>query len=291
MNETFLTVIAGVVFIMASYFFLKHNIPIFPTAKNTATVNSTKSPYVPINFVPYKVTSTGPKTPVTPDEPSNYSDSQYVTFSINTTSRTKEPNDEHVTIRLSPKAPQKVKITGWKIKSNYSGEDVTIPQATGWYYPGSQSFLEDVHLNPGETAYISTGQSPIGVSFKTNLCSGYLENYYDFYPSIPRYCPDIKSLAHFPDNPYYASCWNTIESLSKCAVVPKLPANIASDCAQFLTKNLNYKSCVDNFSSTQNFKGKDWRIYLGRSETLWKTDRERIILLNSAGETVASYSN
>src|SRR3989344_7277116 len=100
----------------------------------------------------------------------------------------KDPSREYITISTSLKAGEKVNITGWYFKSEVTGYFAIIGKAALLPFPFTR-IESDVILEKGDKAYIVKGFSPIGISFRTNICTGYFEEHTDFTPSLQKSCP------------------------------------------------------------------------------------------------------
>lgn len=194
-------------------------------------------------------------------------------------------NSEYITLRVNG-AKTPINITGWTIKSRSSGVSIAIPQASKLFFANSRNSEEDVFVNSGDTIYINTGLSPNGSSFKLNKCSGYLSQFQTFYPYIYTSCPapkdEVKS--SIPKTVNNDACLDYIDYFPSCRIqTESLPANWSYECTNFIYSKINYPSCVDTHKNDKDFYLNEWRIYLKRSERLWKDRREDIVLLDSKG--------
>ena len=55
-------------------------------------------------------------------------------------------------------------------------------------------------------------------------------------------------------------------------------------------KYFNYNGCVDAHKNDADFMGNTWRVYLGRSSSMWRTKNELVKLLDKDGKTVDAFS-
>lgn len=194
-------------------------------------------------------------------------------------------NSEYVTLRVNG-AKTPINITGWTLKSRSSGASITIPQASKLFFANSKNSEEDVYVNSGDTIYINTGFSPNGASFKINKCSGYLSQFQTFNPYIYTNCPmpkdEVKS--SIPKTVNNDACLDYIDYFPTCRIqTESLPANWSYECTNFIYSKINYPSCVDTHKNDKDFYLNEWRIYLKRSEKIWKDRREDVVLLDSKG--------
>ncbi len=156
-----------------------------------------------------------------------------------------DPDQEYVTIRASGTEP--VTISGWKVISGASGRGETIPQGARLPRRSQVNDLAPIVLQPGEEAVIVTGDSPIGDSFKENMCVGYLAQRQSIVPSIQMSCP----AASDEFERYYAgnklkddACYSLIQSTPSCKT-PSDSGRLSSACTALIDNHLDYNGCVD----------------------------------------------
>lgn len=232
-------------------------------------------------------------------------------------------NQEYITLQSDTRNKESIDITRWSLTNGkdrkffLTGNDkqvkgvsdkVIIPKATLIFIPNGVNPQEDIVLEPGDRAIITTGTMPNGIpfeiktSFKENMCSGYIESLkdYDFTPSLDTSCPSPQSekeVASLDDD-----CYKFVKQMSACHT-PELKdivyrgrepltgfvdntGNLSQQCKNFLKKNYNYESCVANHLSDEDFFGKEWRIFLNHPRELWAKDREAITLYDKDGKVV-----
>ncbi|MBI2048990.1 MAG: hypothetical protein HYT29_00945 [Parcubacteria group bacterium] len=201
---------------------------------------------------------------------------------------------EYVEIRAPRTNTQPIRISGWTLKSSVTGKSAGI--GTGVYTPisGSMNPEQPIYLSPGGRAFITTGRSPKGYSFRLNLCTGYFEEFQDFSPWLPLNCPYPRD-ENLPSGPngLTDACVNYIEKIGRCeAQVQPLPLSFSNDplCQEYVGENINYGACVDTHKSDPDFYSTEWRVFLGRDQELWKAERETILLLDESGKVVDSVS-
>ncbi|MBX4206571.1 lamin tail domain-containing protein [Candidatus Parcubacteria bacterium] len=227
---------------------------------------------------------------------------------------------EYVTVENWGDKP--VDITGWTLKNGkdkrsydvggqlqrFSADVARIPQAAPLLLPSGGSPLQDVVLQRGERAVITTGlvsvNSPYRItSFKENSCTGYLEALpdYAFEPGLQMSCP----------SPYKepgldgldTACRLFVGSLSSCET-PKFDAKnskgeecatcvhgreLSNACAAFIRQHFSYQGCVAYHAGDPSFSsGKTWRVFLGRSWEMWAPNYESIELFDRFGTLAAS---
>ncbi len=175
-------------------------------------------------------------------------------------------------------------ISGWTLEGK-TRLDLEIGNASPLPYSGRLNREYPVLLKPGEKAVVITGKSPIGVSFRLNKCSGYLGQFQDFEPYIPKECPraiDEDIPANLDD-----SCLDYLERLPRCEIPGNLSETpLSPACREYLGRKINYNACVDAHKNNPDFYKPEWRIYLGRSARLWKAERETIILHDGNGKII-----
>jgi len=204
--------------------------------------------------------------------------------------READVNSEYIQLRASTQNTKRISLKDWRLESAITGRGIDIPEASYLPYTGTVNSELTVALAPNDRAYIHTGRSPIGVSFRTNICTGYFEQFQNFRPGLDRECPlpeeeilYTKYTIIFTDN----ECLDFIDRISRCAIPTKaLPLPLSHECKQTIINEINYNSCIDKHKNDENFVGNEWRIYLKREFELWRTKRELIKLLDESGKTV-----
>lgn len=223
--------------------------------------------------------------------PSPYRDVVRVNHYV-TGAASSEPTNEYLEISVSHNANGPVSISGWKLQSDVSGTSAIIPKGTEVPVSGTIGAAEDVVLAPGSRAYLITGRSPIGASFRENKCIGYFATYQTFYPRLPMSCPvpSDELEVKYPNSSRDPGCIDYVETIPRCQVTLTPPAGASGSCKSFVIDNLNYNGCISSHRSDKDFLGDTWRVYLGRSSSMWRTKREIVRLLDSSGKTVDAFS-
>ncbi|MFZ2522349.1 MAG: hypothetical protein WAX44_03960 [Minisyncoccia bacterium] len=221
-----------------------------------------------------------PSQPTKEEIEKNYSP-YYNLIDLSFISRSPNPNQEYAVIRVTGNLPSPIRVTGWTIRSSETGVSVEIPKGAYLYFSNSPNYEEDIYLVSLDTLYLITGTSPIGVSFRTNKCIGYLSQFQNFLPGLYTNCPIPRNenLSSIPRSPNNDACLDYIESFPACRIqTQSLPVSWSYECTNFIYSKINYPSCVNTHKSDKDFYGQEWRVYLKRSEKLWKEKRERIVL-------------
>ena len=201
---------------------------------------------------------------------------------------------ESVTIEVSRDAPASINITGWKLVSSASYG--TIGSGTAVPRNGVVNSTAPISLNPGDTAVITSGRSPIGVSFRENECTGYLDEYQAFHPSLRTSCPsaenEYEDYVGNDDSDAIDDCESFLGSVYRCEIVTRFPKDedgsneLSNSCRAFVTDHLTYNGCVDDHRNDRDFAGDTWRIFLGSAPQLWNDRHDTIKLLDAQGRTV-----
>lgn len=204
-----------------------------------------------------------------------------------------DPNNEYFELQVSQSAGVPINLSEWRLVSEASGSIAQIPKGTEIPISGTVNASEHIILSPGDRAIVLSGRSPIGASFRENKCIGYFSTFQSFSPSLPQSCPlpsDELSTYYGPDYIRDAACIDYVNRLSRCQVVLTPPNTVSSTCKNFLTTHLNYNGCVESHRNDANFLGDTWRIYLGRTTSMWRTKHEIVKLLDVNGKTVDAFS-
>ncbi len=207
--------------------------------------------------------------------------------------RVSDPSQEYIAIQESGLATTSILVTGWVLKSTSSGASVTIPKGTYLYFVGIPNTEDNIYLNPNDILYLITGVSPNGASFKLNKCSGYLGQSQTFIPYLGYSCPAARDedYSSIPKTQPNDACLDYIESFPQCKTqTESLPINWSYECTKFIYDKLNYPSCVNTHKNDKDFYKNEWRVYLKRSERLWKDRREEVILYDDMGKIVDKIS-
>jgi len=250
---------------------------------------------------------------------SNSSSVRNISLGRGNASYTYQPYEEYITIDNRGREP--VDITNWQLKNAkdkraydlggslqyFPADTAKIGQAATFVSPMGTNIFQNVILQDGETAIITTGsigsQLPYKiVSFKENICSGFLEDLpeYTFTPPLARNCPGPR------DEPGVSAldteCRKFIERMTPCRT-PQFNTRdregdicsncvdgklLSGSCVAFIKSHFNYGSCIANHVNKSNFSGRTWRIFLGRGWEMWAEDYETIELFDQFGRLVDS---
>lgn len=228
----------------------------------------------------------------------------------------KDPMDEYITI--DNRGSSAVNITGWRLENgksarvysvgnqavHYASDTAIIPQGTKIISPTGASIMESIILKPGEKAVVVTGgpgnQTPRIVSFKENICTGYLAETYEFPGRLDTSCvrpsnePGVAGLD--------TQCRTYLSSMRSCHTPKFGGLNSSGDrcdgcvdgrsglsglCREFIKSHFSYKGCLANHSSDPRFEGKTWYVYLHRPWEMWDSAYEKISLYDLNGGLVA----
>jgi hypothetical protein len=204
-----------------------------------------------------------------------------------------DPKNESIEIYVRQDAGVPVDLSEWTLMSEASGSGIRIPKGTEVPASGVINAAQDIILAPGDRAIVISGRSPIGASFRENKCIGYFSSFQSFSPSLPLNCPTPSgelSKYYGPDYVRDAACIDYVNKLSRCQVVLSPPTNVSGSCQSFLVKYLNYNGCVEAHKNDSDFKGEAWRIYLGLTSSMWRSQHEIVKLLDINGKTVDAFS-
>ncbi len=252
---------------------------------------------------------------------SESNDTRSISLSAGNASRSYQAYEEYITISNSGREP--LTITNWYLKNakderpyNFGGNLKYFPADTAvigkgvlFISPENNNALQDIVLQAGEKAIVTTGsmgsQSPYKiVSFKENICSGYLGNMpeYKFTPTLTRKCPNPEDEPGV--NYLDIECRKFIDRISPCRT-PEFDTRdsdgeicygcvdgelLSSACTAFIKSHFNYNSCIVNHKNDPKFSSKTWRIFLNRGWEMWALEYETIKLFDQFGKLVKSRS-
>lgn len=212
--------------------------------------------------------------------------------------RSTNPNQQYLTLSTNIQKTQTVKITGWYMKSEVTGYYAVIGKAALLPYPSQSGTESNVILQQGDRVYLTKGFSPIGISFRTNKCTGYFEQDRTFYPGLSFNCPlprDEKLPVFSSDYDRNDECHLIIERLPACSTVDSefiraLPDTVPPSCINYLRNQINYNTCVALHYSDVNFPGNVYRLYFNKFGPLWRPLHDKIDLIDENGLIVDSVS-
>lgn len=209
------------------------------------------------------------------------------------TAQEESAKDEYVILQASETNIQPVSITGWSLQSMVSDAFFHIPGGVNVYQMGEVNTAEDIVLAPGEQVIVNSGVSPVGVSFRENMCTGYLGSVQEFQPRLNTRCPapasvvpaTVENLRTLGD-----SCVEFAEHFDECTYLttgtPGFSA-LPQACRDYLQPRLTYTSCVLANQNDPRFVGTGgWRIFLGSTTEVWRNKYEVIRLLDENAHTV-----
>ncbi len=196
-------------------------------------------------------------------------------------------NEEYLRIVASEYAKGTIMISDLLLRGIALNSYVLIPRASELPLAGVTTSKKIVSLPPGGRALISTGRSPIGTSFRVNMCTGYLDQFQKYTPDLRKDCPDpaadLKTAGLSSDS----SCVDFVESLPRCRIYQgKFPSNLSTSCKAFVTEKLNYNSCALSHKDDDDFYSNEWRLFLEETKELWANKNEVIRLIDSKSDTI-----
>lgn len=200
---------------------------------------------------------------------------------------------EYVVIRVSASAPAQVTISGWRLESTATNLGATVPLAAALPFQGTVNTATPVLLSKGHVAYVVTGRPPNGTSFRTNMCTGYFEQFQNFTPSLRLECPTPVEEADttIPSGSYTDECYDFVRTIPRCTLVlQSIPLDAGAQCASFVTTHLSYNGCINAHKNDPKFYKDSWYLFLGRNTELWRSRSERIRLVDETGAVVDSIS-
>ncbi len=204
-----------------------------------------------------------------------------------------DPNQEYISLYTNLQTTETIKITGWYFKSELTGNFAYIPKASLLPFPFTKSET-DVSLQQGDTVYITKGFSPIGISFRTNSCTGYFNENRTFYPQLSQQCPLVRDekLPTFSSNiDKQEECENIINQIPRCTTrngeyLYDLPDTVETSCKNYIQVKVGYNACVATHFGDTSFPGNEYRLFLNHFGPLWRTTHDKINLHDENGLVV-----
>lgn len=196
---------------------------------------------------------------------------------------------EHIIVSAHFANTGPIDITGWSIESALTRARHHIPPAAAPLIPGISSSVGPVVLDPGATAIITTGNSPLGSSFRENICTGYLQQFQRFSPPLTLTCPaPAKVLPMTPENleRFGDACFDSLSTLPTCHYPSDIPGSPNAACRNYLANELSYTGCVTRNRFRSGFHAPEWRLFLSLPREIWRNSHDAVRLLDAEGRTV-----
>lgn len=202
------------------------------------------------------------------------------------------PGEEYILIEAEAYNTTPLSLEGWSVQSAVSGERSKIPGAAARFALGSVNTGTPITLNPGASAYLVSGASPVGISFQENMCTGYLSQFQAFAPALPLSCPSPSSelrLSAENLSRYGEECFTVIERLPTCHFPADVPSTAYPVCRTALQAIFSYNGCKERHLDDPAFDSGIWRVYLASPVEIWRNQHDAIRLLDAAGQVVDVY--
>lgn len=203
------------------------------------------------------------------------------------------PDREYLSITVNRDSGP-INISRWYVESYVTDKRAAVPDGVPVYKDGSTiNHTKSVVLEPGQRAFLITGESPLKDSFQENSCIGYVTKDKSFYPNVTASCESpIELMERYGDIELDDdSCYDFVRRIGRCETIeeddPRIK-NLSGKCERFIENTYNYRGCVDMFGSRTEFDDvNDWYLYFERSERLWRDKREIIRLMDEYDEVIA----
>lgn len=200
-----------------------------------------------------------------------------------------DPSREFIELAASESNTSPILITNWSLQSAVSGARAPIPQAAPVFVMGVVNNVQPISLEPGATVFVTTAASPVGTSFRENICSGYLSELQTFTPELSNECPaPSETLPMNADTirTYGSSCFDYLNNLSSCHFPASFPSNLSPICRTYIANSISYNGCVNTYRARPSFALPSYRAYFSLRSELWANTHEVVRLLDAEGRTV-----
>lgn len=201
------------------------------------------------------------------------------------------PAQEHIVLEAEYGNTNPISLAGWTIHSALTGNYTPIPGAASPFWMGAVNTVSPLSLEPGQTARITSGISPVGVSFRENMCTGYLSQFQTFNPPLSLQCPSPQEEVVLTTENLQAfgpECIDAVYQIPTCEFPQEL-SGVSHACRAHLQTILSYNGCVRRHSSDTQFSEGSWRLYAGSGMELWRNDHDALRLLDAEGRVVDVY--
>jgi len=200
-----------------------------------------------------------------------------------------DPQTEYLALQnVSSFGEPPIIMAGWMLERK-DGSRFTIPNAAPLAMNPGTDTTGPIRLKPGGIVIVSTGFSPRNQNFQTNKCTAYLEEIYDFIPSLATSCPrpDTSRITHLKD-----PCIVFLRSMGGCIALfnktASLPESVKYDnaCLVWITDHFSYAGCVNDYKNDPDFYSGEWRVWLNQRNEIWSNVTDNIILRDGQGKMV-----
>ncbi len=222
----------------------------------------------------------------TTDEPAASLLTQKLSFDGIAGAKKSNIHEEYIRIIGGSRADQ-TSLRGITLSGKKTDTAYTIPFATEILKLGETPKTAPVIASKDSRIIVSSGRSPVGASFRVNMCTGYLGQFQTFTPTLKKECPDpLVELSKTPIAKELA-CIDFVATIPRCEVYNKsFPANISNACKAFVTEKLSYNGCVTAYEKDTDFLTHEWRLFLNQSNELWDNKTDIIRLSDDKGRTI-----
>lgn len=201
-----------------------------------------------------------------------------------------EPNREYMKLSTNLDDKEILTITGWYLKSEITGKYVIIGGASLLPFPFKKT-ESPIKIQDGDSVYLTKGFSPIGISFRTNKCTGYFEENREFTPNLPMQCPTARNeklptFSNIEDR--NQECLDILYSIPRCstrgsAFTRNFADTVPQSCKTYIETQINYESCVAKHFGDTDFPGNEYRVYFNKFGPLWQKNNDTINLYDENG--------
>jgi hypothetical protein len=197
------------------------------------------------------------------------------------------PDTEYIRIVASPDVKGTIPLSGLSLKSVALGTGAIIPQAANLPLSGVTVTKTNVSLPANGRALITTGRSPLGTSFRVNICTGYLDQFQDYTPTLIKECPNPSDELRMFGPGNEQECADFVAGLPRCrAFQGPLPSTLSNSCKTFIAERLTYNGCVFNHETDSNFFKNEWRLFLDKTKEAWAAKNEIIKLIDARAKII-----
>ncbi|MCK9352379.1 MAG: hypothetical protein WCT49_06090 [Candidatus Paceibacterota bacterium] len=198
------------------------------------------------------------------------------------------PEKEYIEVRVVQTNLSAVDISDWKLV-NSKGESAVIGNSAALPVGGKVNKTDITKVSGNDVLIISTGRSPVGVSFRLNSCTGYFEQFQDFFPPVTGYCPQPSANKGFQS--LEQDCRTFVYTIPSCTTnIKPYPSGMSAGCKSFIVTDASYNGCVAANKDKADFYKTEWRLYLNKDKEMWAQPKDKIMLLDDKGNLVDTYS-
>lgn len=194
-----------------------------------------------------------------------------------------DPGREYIVLEFNPISNTPAILSNFYLE-NDAGLKIEFPKAAHLPAQGAVNETSEIKIEGENLVVLSTGKSPIGVSFQENKCTGYLGQFQNYYPALENSCPTQGDTIARHEVGLLPECEQYVRSLPACETkLYDFPEPIAPSCQAIIRSYVHYNACTEVHKNDPDFYLPVWRLYLNSKSEVWE-ENDTIKLFDQSGK-------